>query len=254
MGARLDAPDVDVSTVVLTQIQAAIARALDALRVGFLYSDGLRILVANATVSELTGYSLEELQAMPDAFMLIPPAERDAHRARMLARLTGGGAPARAEVAFVAKDGRRVEVELGIQLVPSAGAPGLIVTVAERPQAQTETLRRALFAALTCSDAHSAGGALANTLAGPDIRQSLRAFNALGLGELELISADERGRHDFTCTHRAGAPPTGARACEVTLEFLRRSLSRSSGRPAVGAEVECQRRGAAKCRLVVRTV
>lgn len=109
---------------------AQLVDALSALGDGVALSDGQRIYEINDALCELTGYSREELLAMPSFLGLVLPAERpplEREVGRLLASPESG--TARFETAFTARDGRRVDVLVAAGVVEEPEGRRLIAAV-----------------------------------------------------------------------------------------------------------------------------
>lgn len=80
-----------------------------------------------------------------------------------------------------------------------------------------------------------------------------RAYAEMGLGHL-AVEKDEGARCSFTGTELLEKRP-GSRVatCAFTLGYLSEAVSRAQGgEPTLGAEIECQSRGAHRCRFIVQ--
>lgn len=119
------------TTILLTEAQAKLLEALDDLGLGFVHSDGMRVLHANRALARLSGYSTDELRAMPDPFLLLDDEDRDHLRARMLARLTGyDDGPDVVGARLRRKDGELVAFEIAAKTIPRPDGRMEVVAVA----------------------------------------------------------------------------------------------------------------------------
>ena len=115
------------ATVGRAHAAAAIAAALDAL---ITIDHGGRVLEFNHAAEEIFGYSREEALGRELAELIVPPAEREAHR-RLLARWTaegptdGAGAilDLRIELTAQSADGEQFPVEIAIRRLAVDGPP-----------------------------------------------------------------------------------------------------------------------------------
>jgi predicted hydrocarbon binding protein len=82
--------------------------------------------------------------------------------------------------------------------------------------------------------------------------EMLRAFGALEIGTLQLVSASSE-RYAFRSGDLHSVRGRARQAtCDLALGFLEGVVAASSGRTAMGNEVACRARGDAECRFVVR--
>lgn len=83
---------------------------------GFLVTDAGKLIYANRAYCEMTGYTFEELVALPSLLELTVPEQREEIAERLRSRLAGGNVVDHYEAALVRKDGRRVECEVAVEL------------------------------------------------------------------------------------------------------------------------------------------
>ena len=93
------------------------------------------------------------------------------------------------------------------------------------------------------------GRSLAAEAPSPDLRDTLAAFEAMGLGDLDIVSrSDDRlavaGRRLIEVT-----PGAGIADCMMTLGFLEEAAARALGAPVLGAETRCESLGHPDCRF-----
>ncbi|TMB77711.1 MAG: PAS domain S-box protein [Chloroflexi bacterium] len=132
--------------------QSSLLATLSDLGEGLVITEKGRFIAGNDAYVTLTGYSREELAAMPSLIDLAPADDRDRLAANLARRLGGGAAPARYTSALISKSGRRVEVEVAIHRVTSRRDQllTLVSDISERLRAETaeresETRFRTLF-------------------------------------------------------------------------------------------------------------
>lgn len=86
-----------------------------------------------------------------------------------------------------------------------------------------------------------------------DVRGYLRAYTEMGLGSVE-VDKEEGTRYAFTGQDLLEKRP-GSRVstCSFTLGFLSEAVSHvHRGEPTLGTEIECQSRGAPRCRFIIQ--
>ena len=111
--------------------QASLLLALSDLGEGLVVTENGRYFASNDAYLKLTGYSGEELRALPTLIDLAPPEEREALTANLSERLAGNPAPVRYEAGLIAKDGRRVQVEVAIHRLTLEGPHRLLALVSD---------------------------------------------------------------------------------------------------------------------------
>src|SRR5438128_4183494 len=97
--------------------QSSLLATLSDLREGLVITERGRFGPGNDAYVNLTGYSREELAAMPSLIGMAPEEQREQLAANLAQRLAGGDVPARYTSAIITKSGRRVEVEVAIHRV-----------------------------------------------------------------------------------------------------------------------------------------
>ncbi|HET7418916.1 MAG TPA: PAS domain S-box protein [Candidatus Dormibacteraeota bacterium] len=132
--------------------QSSLLATLSDLGEGLLITDNGRFVAGNDAYVRLTGYTRDELAAMPSLVDLAPPEDRDRISSQLTRRLSGGDAPARYVSGIIQKSGRRVEVEVAIHRVSSRREQllTLVSDITERLRAEdaereSETRFRTLF-------------------------------------------------------------------------------------------------------------
>src|SRR5438132_10740139 len=115
-------------------------------------ADG-RYVASNDAYVKLTGYTQEELRALPSLIDLAPPEEQETLHATYSKRTGGDVSPVRYQAGLVAKDGRRLQVEVAIHQIDAEGPHRLLALVsditerhrAEQAERQSEMRFRTLF-------------------------------------------------------------------------------------------------------------
>jgi diguanylate cyclase (GGDEF)-like protein/PAS domain S-box-containing protein len=133
--------------------QASLLFTISDLGEGLLITDGGRYVASNEAYIKMTGYSREELAAMPTLIDLAPVEEREALATNLANRFAGQGAPVRYEAGLIAKDGRRLQVEVAIHRISAEGDQRLLALVsditerhrAEQAERTSEVRFRTLF-------------------------------------------------------------------------------------------------------------
>lgn len=131
-----------------TELYEALMRAQSDLGDLVIVSLGEKPIFMNAAVSQITGYTLAELEGMRSLYELVPEADRDELRARV-SRLRQTPGPHRFEATIQHRDGRRIELEAA-QLTVNAGGQTRTFTIARDVTArhQVEAQRQALLSRL----------------------------------------------------------------------------------------------------------
>ncbi len=108
-----------------------------------------RLVYANARLARITGYSADELLAMPSVAELLTPESYATMARRLARRLAGEAIPGPVPPAYVRrKDGTVVEVELRGRVAEYGGRPaavGVAVDVTERRRTEAALRRQALI-------------------------------------------------------------------------------------------------------------
>jgi diguanylate cyclase (GGDEF)-like protein/PAS domain S-box-containing protein len=132
--------------------QSSLLATLSDLGEGILVTEDGRFIAGNDAYVNLTGYTRQELAALPSLIDLAPPDERELLQANLARRLAGGEAPPRYQSAIITKSGKRVDVEVAIHRV--ASRRGQLLTLvgdvteklrAESAERENETRFRTLF-------------------------------------------------------------------------------------------------------------
>src|SRR5437899_7004911 len=132
--------------------QSSLLATLSDLGEGLVITERGRFVAGNDAYVNLTGYSREELAAMPTLIGMAPEEQREQLAANLSQRLAGGDVPARYTSAIITKSGRRVEVEVAIHRVTSRRDQLLTLVSdvteklrAEAAESESETRFRTLF-------------------------------------------------------------------------------------------------------------
>ncbi|HJR46413.1 MAG TPA: MASE1 domain-containing protein [Actinomycetota bacterium] len=96
---------------------------------GFLVTDAGRLIFANPAYCEMTGYTFDELLALPSLVELTAPEHRDEIAERLRQRMAGGKVMDHYESALIRKDGRRVEVEVAVEVAQTDQGPRIVSVV-----------------------------------------------------------------------------------------------------------------------------
>lgn len=113
----------------LNDLIVAILKAHDDLGYGVVITDGSQIRYVNDAFSKLSGYSFEDLLALPSFFGLVPEAERTKLMARMQERLRGEAVKDHYATVITHKDGSWVDLEVVVKVAHLDGIPHVIAIV-----------------------------------------------------------------------------------------------------------------------------
>ncbi len=133
--------------------QASLLSALSDIGEGLVITEDGRFVSGNEAYVRLTGYTADELRALPSLIDLAPPEQREALKQQLTARLSGVTSPYHYESAVIRKDGRRVDVEASIRSLSAEGSGRLLAVVrdvterhrSEDAEREIETRFRTLF-------------------------------------------------------------------------------------------------------------
>jgi PAS domain S-box-containing protein len=99
----------------------SLLRAQSELGEGFVIAEGWRIDSANEAFSRISGYGAAELEGLASFLELIVPEQRAQVGVYVRRRLRNEEVGDRREVAIVHKSGRRVELEIAVEMLRSDG-------------------------------------------------------------------------------------------------------------------------------------
>ncbi|CAA9459132.1 MAG: diguanylate cyclase/phosphodiesterase (GGDEF & EAL domains) with PAS/PAC sensor(s) [uncultured Rubrobacteraceae bacterium] len=155
---------------------------------GFVVAEGERIFYANQAYSKISGYSLEELLALPSLYDLVVPEQRELLLERFRERLSGQRVIDRYESAITHKSGRRVEIEIVVKLFREEPSKRVLIIreITERKRAdealrETEERFRQLFE-------QSVDALLVHDEKGRMVDCNAEACRSLGYSREELLS------------------------------------------------------------------
>ena len=117
---------------VLLEVQSEVGQ-------GLLVHEAGRVLYANEACCQLSGYSIEELDALPSILDVVVPDERGLILGRMRRRQRGEKVVEYYESAIVHKSGRRVEVEVAVKPLKAGNGTQYVVLlrdITKRKQAE----------------------------------------------------------------------------------------------------------------------
>ncbi len=133
--------------------QASLLQAVSDLGEGLVITESGKFVACNQAYLQLSGFTPQELMALPSMIDLAPPESRAELRERLASRLAGGEAEVRYESELLTKDGRRVQIEASIHRLTAEGPNRLLGLVrdisprhrAEQAERDTENRFRTLF-------------------------------------------------------------------------------------------------------------
>ncbi|HZX96097.1 MAG TPA: PAS domain S-box protein, partial [Myxococcales bacterium] len=151
----------------------SVVSALGDVGEGFAILEDQRIRMVNDALCQIVGYTTDELYALPTILNLLVPEQREEVVETIRKRLGGdaGDGAGRLEATFRHKDGRRVDVELGIKRKPTGRMVVVVRDVSARmllereraeQRARLETVLRVLPVGLALGEAPSGKLVLAN--------------------------------------------------------------------------------------------
>ncbi|HEY9897754.1 MAG TPA: PAS domain S-box protein [Pantanalinema sp.] len=115
----------------LNDLIIAILKAHDDLGYGVVITDGSQIRYVNEAFAKLSGYSFEELLALPSFFGMVPEVERTKLMQRMQERLRGETVQDHYSTLLTHKSGVWVDLEVVVKVAHLDGIPHVIAIVKE---------------------------------------------------------------------------------------------------------------------------
>jgi PAS domain S-box-containing protein len=122
-----------------TESNEALLQAISDLGEGFLITEAGHLEYANEAYLRMSGYTFEELKALPSLLELSVPEQRAELEDRLRKRLAGGAVSDHYEAKFLTKDGRVLEVEAAVKLLQTPRGPrviSIIRDITERKRAE----------------------------------------------------------------------------------------------------------------------
>jgi diguanylate cyclase (GGDEF)-like protein/PAS domain S-box-containing protein len=145
---------VDRNLVTQAGRQGSLLDAVSDLGEGLVITEDGRFVTGNEAYITLTGYTADELAALPSLIDLAPADERAGLTDQLAKRLGGSDdVPVHYESALVTKDGRRIQIETSIRPLAAEGSRRLLAVVrdvtdrhrSEEAERESETRFRTLF-------------------------------------------------------------------------------------------------------------
>src|SRR5438132_917295 len=150
--AMLTSRSVERDLGVQVERQSSLLATLSEIGEGIMISENGRFVVGNDAYVELTGYTREELAAMPSMIELAAPEDQEMYRVNLARRIAGEEAPARYTSTMVTKSGRRVSLDVAIHRLTTRRNQQLTLVTdiseklrAEAAEHESETRFRTLF-------------------------------------------------------------------------------------------------------------
>ncbi|TME06855.1 MAG: PAS domain S-box protein [Chloroflexi bacterium] len=145
---------IDRSLVRQAGRQDSLLSALSDIGEGLVITEEGRFVTGNEAYINLTGYTADELLALPSLIDLAPAEERKILAEQLATRLGGGEVPVHYESALITKEGKRRQVETSIRPLTAEGPRRLLAVVrdvtdrhrSEAAERESETRFRTLFA------------------------------------------------------------------------------------------------------------
>ena len=151
--AFLTRRSVDRDVRVQVDRQSSLLMSISDLGEGLLITQAGRYVASNDAYLKLTGYSQEELRALPTLIDLAPEEDREMLAEYLSKRFVGDESPVRYQAGLLTKDGRRLRVEVAVHRITAEGPQRLLALVsditeryrAEQAERQGEVRFRTLF-------------------------------------------------------------------------------------------------------------
>ena len=172
---------------------------------GLLVVEGERIRYANRAFCLMSGYSAEELASLPSYLELATEDQRPVLEHRMLMPLLGEAVEDRYETAMLHRSGRRVELEVGVRLLPTEGQRPHLVAVVRDITASKRVKERLQSSLGMMVAVHEAGRVLSSSLSPAEIgKRLLEVMHRVSDLDAAILRArDERGR--LSVVHACGS-------------------------------------------------
>ena len=197
--------------------QSSLLATLSDLGEGLVITENGRFVSGNDAYVSMTGYSRQELSALPSLIDLAPAAEREDLAANLAKRLSGGDVPHRYQSALITKSGRLVSVEVAIHRLATSRNQllALVSDISERTRAEEaeremETRFRTLFQqaqagmAFTTLDGHitTANPAFCDLVGYSE--EELRTLSVLDITHPDDIAALQDAMHSMLAGEEEG--------------------------------------------------
>ncbi len=154
---------------------------------GAAINDGERLIYANAALSRMYGYTIDELLRLPSILQIVAPEERAGLVERLTRRLSGETVEEFGETRVIRRDGRQIVIEYALKLITVNGKRliiSIVRDISERKRAE-ESIRQLSRRLLRVRDeeqerlARELGSGIASTLEA--IRQKLTKVRDSGI-------------------------------------------------------------------------
>ena len=150
--ALLNSRAVERDFGVQVERQSSLLATLSDLGEGLVITENGRFVAGNDAYVRLTGYTREQLAALPSLVDLAPPEDRERLATQLARRMSGGSAPVRYTSGIMTRSGGRVEVDVAIHRVSTRRNQLLALvsdisqrTRAEQGERESEWRFRTLF-------------------------------------------------------------------------------------------------------------
>jgi diguanylate cyclase (GGDEF)-like protein/PAS domain S-box-containing protein len=126
-----------------TELFQALLEAQREVGEGLVIVDGERPLYVNGAFCQITGYSLDELLALPSVLEIVAPAEREHVATHIRSGAVDGRAVSHIETAIVHQDGREIDLEVGLTTLRAGTHTNLVLIARDiTPRKQAEIALR----------------------------------------------------------------------------------------------------------------